>query len=138
MEILALQVDQVLGGLDLQRNIGVALAPARHARQQPALGKRRQHAYPQAQCAFLCRRGGGQGAFVQLRQGRRDAAQQGGARRIQAQAAALPVEQGKTQLFFQMADLLADGAMRQVQAFAGGAQVLQLRDDAKHRQRIQR
>ncbi|MNT56006.1 hypothetical protein D3C72_1932840 [compost metagenome] len=112
--------------------------PAGHARQQPPLREGRQHRH--AQALFAAGRGGSGGLqpFVQQRHCSLHAAQQGGARGVQDDAPAGTFKQRKTDLLFQHLDLLADCAVRQVQAFGRGAQVLQLGDDAEGGEGIQR
>ncbi len=137
MKTVAQQVGDLLGRIDLQRQPWMAAAPARHARQQPALREGRQYRHPQA---LLVAGGGGrrrQHAFVQLRQRALHGAQQGGARAIEHDAAPAALEQREAQLFFQALDLLADGAVGQVQALGGRAQILQFGDRTEGGQGVQ-
>ena len=89
-------------------------------------------------CRELPAAGGGRAhAVVQQRQRFLHAAQQCRAGGVQHDAPAAALEQVETQLFFQATDLLADGAMGQVQAFGRGAQVLQFGHRAKGGQGVQ-
>ena len=120
--------------MQLQRDVGMALAPALHARQQPALQERRHHRQPQPLRNAGRRGGSGQHADIQLCQRRLDAAQQRLARFVEHDAAAAPLKQDKTELLLKHADLLADGAVGQVHFDRGSAQILQAGGGAEDRE----
>ena len=138
METLALQVDRAKRRIDLERQRRMTVAPATHARQQPAVRERRQ--YRDAQALRLAARccGGRLHAIVEQRQRRLHAAQQRLTRRIEDDAAAATLEQREAQLLLEPADLLAHRAVRQVQHLACCAQVLQLGHRAKCGKRVER
>jgi hypothetical protein len=116
----------------------MVLAPAPHARQQPALRERRQQRDADA-LRFVAGSGRGRAhAVVELRQCQFNRAQQRRAGGIEHQPAAAAVEQGEADLLLEQLDLLAEGAVRQVQCLGGRAQVCQLRDDTKGGQGLQR
>ena len=98
VEAIALQVDQLLRRIDLQREMRMALAPAADARQQPAVRERRQHRHAQRVRRAGRRRGGRLHALVKLRQRRSRASQQRFAGGVQHDAAALPLEQLEAEL----------------------------------------
>ena len=79
----------------------------------------------------------GQHTFGQAVQRRLHGLLQRRASGIQHQAAAPAIEQQQAELFFQQLDLLADGAVREVQFFSRRAQVLQPRDGAESGQGVQ-
>ncbi|CPM33851.1 Uncharacterised protein [Bordetella pertussis] len=137
VKALAVQVHDLLRGFDLQGDVRVVRMPARHAWQQPQLCQRRQDRNAQAQSGAGRCCGGGLDAFVQQRQGGLGGAQQRLPGGIEHQAARTAIEQREAQLGFQRADLLADGAVRQMQLQRRRAQVLQVGDDAEHGQDIQ-
>ena len=66
------------------------------------------------------------------------AAQQRFSRSVDHHSTSPALEQLEPELFLQPTDLLADGAVREVQDIGGGAQILQLGHDAESGQRIQR
>ena len=115
----------------------MAVAPARDAWQQPALRKRRQHGDPNPLIAAAGCRGGGAHTVIELRQSGLHRLQQCGTRGIEHHAAATPVEQREAELLFQALDLLADGAVGEMQFVSRRAQVGKLRDGAKGRQGVQ-
>jgi hypothetical protein len=137
METVALQVDHVERRVDLDGDVRVLCTPQAQARQEPALRERRQHRHAQSLHGTRCRGRGRLHAVVHLRQRRRRVAQQRLAGRVQVDAAAAAVEQRKAEAALDLADLLADRAVRQVQRFGGGAQVLQLRHGDEGRQEIE-
>lgn len=138
VKAFALDIDQLLRRVDLERDAGIALAPAAHARQQPALRKRRQDGDPQALRRAGRRRGCGLHAVLELRQRRLHAAEQRAPRGIERDPASPPLEQLETKLLFEPADLLAHRAVRQVEHIGRGAQVLQLGDGTECGQGVER
>ena len=136
MESIAQQVHHLLRGFHFQRQLRMTGAPAPCAAASSAA---RTRAAPKPAVAGSCpQRGGGRAhAVVQQRQRFLHAAQQCRAGGVQHDAPAAALEQVETQLFFQATDLLADGAMGQVQAFGRGAQVLQFGHRAKGGQGVQ-
>ncbi len=138
MKALALQVDDVLRGVQLDADVGVLVAPAAHARQQPALRERRQQGDADALLFVARRRRRSPQSIVELRQRRLHRAQQRSARGVEHDAAAAAIEQRKTDLLFEQLDLLADGAVRQVQGVGGRAQVGAACDGTKGGQGLER
>ena len=123
MEALALQVNQVLRAVDVQRDAWMPLAPARHARQQPALRERRQHGEAQRLHFSLGGQRGGAHALVeQVERGLHRRAQRG-AGGVEREAAAAPLEELEAELLLEVAHLLAHCAVREVQLLGRGAQV---------------
>jgi hypothetical protein len=61
-----LQVHHLQRGIDLDGELGVAFAPARHARHQPAVGKGSQHGHAQTLGGAARGRSGGLHAVVEL------------------------------------------------------------------------
>src|SRR5262249_35610983 len=111
---------------------------AAYARQQPALRERGQRGDAQPVLGAGRRRGRSALALFQLRQRWLHRAQQRGTGGVQHHAAATPVKQRKAQLLLQQLDLLADGAVRQVQFLGRGAQVGQRRHGAEGGQGVER
>jgi len=138
VEPVALQVDDLLRRVELERDVRVAGVPVAHARQQPALRERRQHGDAQARLRTGGRRGGGTHASVDLVERRADGLQQRRAGGIEHDAASAPIEQRDAELDLELAQLLADRAVREVQLFGGRPQVAGARDHAKAGQRVQR
>ena len=138
VKAVALQVDHLLRRVQFDAHPRVAIAPTRDARQQPALRERRQHGDPNPVVAAAGGRGGGAHAVIELRQRGFNRLQQCGTRGIQHHAAAAPVEQREAELLFQALDLLADGAVGEMQLVSRRAQIGELRDGAKRRQGVQR
>jgi len=137
VEALALQVDHLLRRVQLECDVGMLGVPIAHARQQPALGKRRQHADAQPLLRARGRGGGRAHAVVDLVERGADRPQQRRACRVEHDASCAPVEQLEAELGLEQAQLLADRAVRQVQLVGRSAQVAGARDHAKARQRVQ-
>jgi hypothetical protein len=138
VEALALQVHHLLRRMQVQRDAGLQRLPARQARQQPALRERRQGRHPQRLRGAAMRLRGGEQPRLQRGKHLCHPALERLARRVQRQPSALAREQLETQLRLQPADLLADGAVRQVQAFGRGAQVLRLRSGTECSEVVER
>ena len=74
----------------------------------------------------LGQRSGHARTFGDLRQRGLDRAQKTGTRRIEHHPAATPLKQHKTQLLFELLDLLANGAVRHMQLFRRSPQARKL------------
>ena len=138
MKTFALQIEHLLRGIQLDGDVRVRLVPQRQARQQPALRERRQHGDVDAVRGAGGRCGGGAHAVVKAVEGGLHRLQQRSTGGIQHDAPPPPVEQCEAELLFQSLDLLADGAVGQVQFFGRSAQVGQARHGAEGRQGAQR
>jgi hypothetical protein len=77
-------------------------------------------------------------AVVEQRQGLLHTAQQGSAGGVQHHSPSPALEERVAQPRFQQTDLLADGAMRQMQRVRGRAQVLQRGDGTEYGEGVQR
>jgi len=134
----ALQVDDLLRRVQLDADVRMSRMPVAHARQQPALRKGRQHAH--AHALMGSRRGGCRGtqAVVDLVQRGFHRTQQRGTGGVEHDALCTAIEQLHAELRLELAQLLTDGAVRQVQFFGRGAQVAGARDGAESGQGLQR
>ncbi len=98
VKAFALQVHHLLRGMQFDRDVGVPFVPVADARQQPALGERRQHAHAHAQVGA----GGGSRrrshAVVDLIQRRAHRTQQRRAGRVQHDALGASIEELKAEL----------------------------------------
>ncbi len=138
MKAFALQIDELLRRVDLERQVRMPFMPASHPRQQPALRERRQHRHAQPVRGPACGRRCGLHSVLELRERRLHAAQQDLTRRIQHDAASAALEQIEAELFLEHANLLADRAVRQMQRVGRGAQIEPLGDGTKRGQRVER
>src|SRR5690349_19836892 len=120
VKAFALQIHRTDRGVDLERERRMLLAPAPDARQQPAIGKRRQHADAKPRRRTAGCSGGRLTAIVEQGQCALHAAQQRLAGGVEHDAAAAPLEEREAELFLEPADLLAYRTMGEVQ-MAGGA-----------------
>jgi hypothetical protein len=113
------------------------LAPPSHTGQQPPLSERRQHRHSNALRVPAGRGGRRLHAVFQLRERRLHAAQQRFPRGIEHHASSQPLEQREPQLLLESADLLADGAVREMQHLGRRTKILQLADSAKCIERVE-
>lgn len=108
---------------------------SRQTRQQPVMGKRRQHADAER---LACRRSPGAGdALLQRLQRRLYRRQQLSPGGIQAHTAPAPFKQRRADRLLQQLNLLADRAVRQMHLLRRSAQIFQPGGDRKGRQDMQ-
>jgi hypothetical protein len=135
---VALQVHDLLRSVQVQRDAGLQALPTWQPWHQPALREGGQGSHAQRLCRLAMRLRGGQHAGLQLREHLVHRPLQCLPGGVQHQPPPLAREELEAQRGLQPADLLADGAVRQVQALGRGAQVRSLCRGAEGGEVVQR